>query len=311
MLTMTACSDNTTAQNTTAQTTTETSATTADNTTSAQTTVSENTTTAATTVTASPTSPQESATTQNITTTTEKTAAPVTTKAVTTTTERTTAATTTTVSTTTAEEKYIAFTFDDGPNTTTTVQVLDLLEKYGVVASFFLVGNNITDATAPVVKRAYDMGCEIDNHSQSHSYMNTMTADEITAEINFTNQKIYDIIGKMPCFFRPPYIAVNSTMYEAIDLPFICGKGCNDWDASVTTERRINSVTRFTKNGLIVLLHDAQGNNQTVEALDTLIPQLLADGYHFVTVTQLFEQFDITPVQDGRIYSNVFQTGEY
>ena len=68
----------------------------------------------------------------------------------------------------------IALTFDDGPNNTTTVQVLDLLDKYQVRASFFLVGNNINESTADTVKRAYDMGCEINNHSKTHGYMNKM-----------------------------------------------------------------------------------------------------------------------------------------
>lgn len=64
-----------------------------------------------------------------------------------------------------AEKKVIALTFDDGPNTTTTNEVLDILEEYDAVASFFLIGDNISEESAASVKRAYDMGCEIDNHS--------------------------------------------------------------------------------------------------------------------------------------------------
>ena len=65
--------------------------------------------------------------------------------------------------------KVIALTFDDGPNVTCTPKVLDLLEKYGVKASFFLIGDNIDEQSAEVVKRAYTMGCEINNHSRSSS----------------------------------------------------------------------------------------------------------------------------------------------
>ena len=183
----------------------------------------------------------------------------------------------------------IALTFDDGPNTTTTNQVLDLLQKYQVRASFFLIGNNITDASAEVVKRAYDMGCEIDNHSKSHPYMNEMTAEEIISEVQYVSDKVEEITGQTTLFFRPPYIAVNDTMYQNIDMPFICGAGCDDWDSSVDVETRIKRIKRQAHDGLIILLHDAQGNDQTVEALDTVIPYLLEEGYQFVTVKELFE----------------------
>ncbi|HAM69998.1 MAG TPA: hypothetical protein DCP68_10365, partial [Ruminococcus sp.] len=73
-------------------------------------------------------------------------------------------------------KKLIALTFDDGPNTTTTNDVLDLLAEYDAKASFFLIGDNINSASAASVKRAYDMGMEIDNHSKTHSNMSKMTA---------------------------------------------------------------------------------------------------------------------------------------
>lgn len=183
----------------------------------------------------------------------------------------------------------IALTFDDGPNTTTTNQVLDLLDKYQVRASFFLIGDNITDESAKSVKRAYDMGCEINNHSKTHSYMDKMEAEDIIAEIQYVSDKVKEITGEPTKFFRPPYIAVNGTMYDNIDMPFISGKGCNDWDSSVDVERRLKMMTRQMKDGVIILLHDAQGNDKTVEMLDTFIPQLLEEGYQFATVSELFE----------------------
>ena len=182
----------------------------------------------------------------------------------------------------------IALTFDDGPNTTTTAEILDLLEKYQVRASFFLIGSNLNDETAKVVKRAYDLGCDIENHSMTHSYMDKMTAEEIADEINTLNGKIYDITGEAPKFFRPPYIAVNNVMYDTIDMTFISGLGCNDWDDKVTTDRRVLVLQRRAKDGLIFLLHDAEGNSQTVEALDEAIPYLLEQGFQFATISELF-----------------------
>ena len=183
----------------------------------------------------------------------------------------------------------IALTFDDGPNTTTTNQVLDLLQKYKVRASFFLIGDNITDASAEVVKRAYDMGCEIENHSKTHSYMNEMDAEDIIAEVQYVSDKVEEITGEPTLFFRPPYIAVNGVMYDSIDMPFINGVGCNDWDPAISVEARIKRIQRQARDGLIILLHDAEGNDMTVEALDTIIPSLLDEGYQFVTVKELFE----------------------
>lgn len=210
------------------------------------------------------------------------------------------------------ETKYIALTFDDGPNTTTTVQVLDLVEKYDITASFFLVGNNINDATAEVVKRAFDMGCEINNHSRSHPNMAEMSADEIIAEFTYTDDRIFEITGERSRFFRPPYISVSSVMLDSIDVPFISGIGCNDWEDRVTAEMRKRAVLKQVKDGHIILMHDAEGNDQTVEALDTLIPELKAQGYKFVTVSELFEIKGIEiNADDNKIYTNVLQENQW
>ena len=200
----------------------------------------------------------------------------------------------------------IALTFDDGPNTTTTAEILDLLEKYQVRASFFLIGSNLNDETAKVVKRAYDLGCDIENHSMTHSYMDKMTAEEIADEINTLNDKIKDITGETPKFFRPPYIAINNVMYDTIDMTFISGLGCNDWDEKVTTDRRVLVLQRRAKDGLIFLLHDAEGNSQTVEALDEAIPYLLEQGFQFATISELFELKGIeVSGDDTNIYTDL------
>ena len=207
-----------------------------------------------------------------------------------------------------AEKKYIALTFDDGPNTTTTHEVLDVLEQYGIKASFFLIGNNINSESEAAVKRAYDMGCDIGNHSKSHPYMNELSEEEIEAEIDYVSDYIVKITGEEPKFFRPPYIAINNTMYDTIDLTFIAGFGCNDWDDKVTAERRAKVIIRQAQDGGIILLHDAQGNSKTVEALYTIIPELQAQGYEFVTLTELFEIKGIKlSADDGNLYTFVGQ----
>lgn len=203
-------------------------------------------------------------------------------------------------------DKVIALTFDDGPNTDTTNEMLDMLEKHQVVASFFLIGNNINDESAESVKRAYALGCEINNHSRSHGYMNEMTAEEIKAEYDYVDEKVFEITGEHTKFFRPPYIAVSDEMWENIDVPFISGIGCNDWDEKVTVEKRVQMILRKAADGCIILMHDGSGNHMTVEAIDQIIPELKAQGYKFVTVSQLFEEKGITPTSQ-MIYSNVTQ----
>lgn len=200
----------------------------------------------------------------------------------------------------------IALTFDDGPNTTTTVEMLDKLEKYGVVASFFVIGNHINDTTEDVIKRAYDMGCEINNHSRTHTAMTSLTAEEIKEEVQYTDDKVYEITGERTKFFRPPYIATNDVVYEAIDLPFICGYGSVDYEDSVTPEERSSKILEQISDGSIILLHDFEGNSKTVEAMDLLIPALTELGYQFVTVSQLFEIKGIEPsLEKGEIYTVV------
>ena len=207
-------------------------------------------------------------------------------------------------------DKVIALTFDDGPNTTTTREVLEVLKKHGVVASFFLVGNNISDESAEVVKYAYELGCEIDNHSKSHEYMNEMTAEECAAEFQYVDDKVLEITGERTKFFRPPYLAIDFPMWDYIDVPFIAGIGCDDWNPKVDVDRRVAVILKKAADGAIILMHDAEGNSQTVEAIDQIIPALKEQGYKFVTVSELFEEKGITPAEEI-LYSNVMQTGTW
>ena len=209
-------------------------------------------------------------------------------------------------------DKIIALTFDDGPNTTTTVEVLEKLTKHGVTASFFVIGNNITEQSAAVMKRAYDMGCEIHNHSRSHPAMPELTADEMTAEIAYTDTKVYEITGQHTRLFRPPYIAVNDLMFDTIDLPFIAGIGCEDWLPEVTAQMRADKILAQAQDGSIILMHDSEGNSQTVDALDIIVPELKNRGFRFVTATELFSEKGVQPsASDKRVYSNALQTTAY
>ncbi len=206
-------------------------------------------------------------------------------------------------------DKHIAFTFDDGPNTTVTPLVAEILEKYGGRGTFFVVGNNINDASAKVMKYVHLNGHEIDSHSLTHSDMTKFTAKQIADEIEMTDIRIRSVIGEETRFFRPPYIAYDQLMFDTIDKPFICGRRVDDWDKSVTVEQRINGLLEKAEDGGIILLHDQDDNYATVEALQFVLPRLAEQGYEFVTLSRLFRLKGVPPLTDRPIiYSNVFQT---
>ena len=207
------------------------------------------------------------------------------------------------------EEKLIALTFDDGPNTEITPQVLDILAEYGITASFFLIAANITPESARMSRRAWEMGCTIENHSVTHRFMGKMEPEEIRREIDECSQKVAEITGEMPQFFRPPFIDVSPALFDTVDLPFICGVGCEDWVPAVPAEERARRLLSSLKDGDLVLLHDMTGNIETVKALRTVIPTLLERGFRFTTCRNLFKEKGVTPVR-GRLYSNVLQTAD-
>ena len=191
--------------------------------------------------------------------------------------------------------KYLALAFDDGPNLTTESRMLELLARHQVPATFFVIGENITDESAGNMKRAIEQGCEIGNHSFTHPMMTMLDEAQVKEEIETTSALIEQITGKRPTLFRPPYINVKPEMYDWIDLTFICGKGCQDWEATADKEFRREGIIANAEPGAIYLLHDFEGNEATVEALDEAIPVLKEQGYVFVTVSELFKKLKCTP----------------
>ncbi|MBR1864235.1 MAG: polysaccharide deacetylase family protein [Ruminococcus sp.] len=205
------------------------------------------------------------------------------------------------------EKKLIALTFDDGPDRVATVSVLDTLEKYGCRASFFLIADNISEDTEDIVRRETALGHEVNNHSRTHGYMDKMSAEDIRAEIGYTDEIIIRLTGKRPVFFRPPYIAVSDRLFETVEKPFICGIGSNDWEDDVSAEQIAESVLRQAHDGAIMLLHDAKDNSRTPEAVKTIVPALLERGYELVTLGELFRRKGETPKRGGILYSRVPQ----
>ena len=156
--------------------------------------------------------------------------------------------------------------------------------------------------------RAIALGSEIQNHSLTHTMMTQLSQEQIAEEVKKTDELIEKYTGTKPWLFRPPFIDHNEVMHQTIGHTFICGVGCEDWIPERTAQERYDILINTLKDGDIVLLHDLQGNDNTVEALKMLIPEMKKQGYTFVTVTELYKRKGVNPApHNGVLYSNVLQ----
>lgn len=199
--------------------------------------------------------------------------------------------------------KLIALTFDDGPSSTTN-DVLDILEQYDAVATFFLIGQNIDSSKLSIMQRQVSMGCELANHSYTHQDMSGMSANDVKNQIQWTSSAIKNAVGVEAKFFRAPYLATSNTMFQNVGLAFIQGVDSKDWDSSTSVAQRVSNVVNNASDGVIVMMHDFQGNSATVQALPQILQTLKDQGYTFVTLSQLFEYKGVNPNQGYKVWTN-------
>lgn len=237
-----------------------------------------------------------SSTTSSTTTTTEKSeteASSTTTKPSTTTTTRNTRDEDPNV------EKLVALTFDDGPYAPVTDKILDTLAKHGAKATFFVVGDRI-DRYQSTVKRASALGCEIASHTWSHKNLTKLTAAQMAEEVNKSVNKIESITGKKVTLVRPPEGGVNDSVKKNVPYPLIMWSvDSMDWK-NRNVQKNYNAVMSAVFDGSIILMHDLYP--QTADAVAKFVPELMAKGYKFVTVTELMQARGIS-MQNGRKYS--------
>ncbi len=205
-----------------------------------------------------------------------------------------------------AKTKYVALSFDDGPSLKYTPMMLDVLEENGVKASFFLIGQNINEETAPVIRRMVRMGCDVENHTYSHPNLTQISDSQILEEVAKTDSLIEVYAGAKPKYLRPPFTAHNAHVAGLIDGKiFIAGLSCRDWRAEMPVEDRITMTLDRVEDGRILLFHDT--NELTVEAMKTIIPELKARGYEIVTIHELFRIFGHTPAYNSpKMYGNAY-----
>ncbi len=191
----------------------------------------------------------------------------------------------------------IAFTFDDGPNASSTNIVLDTLEANGASATFFMVGaRTASSANADCVKRMVSMGCQLGNHTYDHSrYGKDVTAEDISK----CTDAIYNITGLKPTAFRPTGGALSDLIKENANAPiYIWSVDTLDWKHR-DTERIYNTVMNNAKDGDIVLMHDIYST--TAAAVERLVPELVSKGYQIVNVAELAYYHGVEP-QNGTVY---------
>lgn len=186
--------------------------------------------------------------------------------------------------------KRIALTFDDGPHPKQTRRILDELDRYGIKATFFVIGVNVKEYPG-IVGEALDRGHEIGNHTNTHSHAARMNRDSLEQQILDCEREIFLQTGYCAKLFRPPEGALNDEMRGVIkDLGYtniLWNLDTLDW-AHTPPEQIAEYVISNAKNGDIILMHDYIGaNSPTLQALQLFVPKLLEQGFTFVTVGEL------------------------
>jgi cellulose synthase/poly-beta-1,6-N-acetylglucosamine synthase-like glycosyltransferase/peptidoglycan/xylan/chitin deacetylase (PgdA/CDA1 family) len=204
-----------------------------------------------------------------------------------------------------AHPGWIALTFDDGPDSHWTNQILDILKAKNAPATFFLIGKNM-QAHPGIVKREFNLGMELGSHTYTHPNIAALPVAETDLELNATQRLFAVITGRSFRLFRPPYFGDAEPSTPAEVNPLVAAQklgylivglriDTDDWKkppASVIVQRVLDRLaqpaTADEPAGQVVLLHDSGGDrSRTVEALPALIDQLRARGYKLVTVGQL------------------------
>lgn len=186
-------------------------------------------------------------------------------------------------------EKYVALTFDDGPSNDVTPRVLDYLDQYNAVATFYMLGNQ-AKANPKVAKDVVNRGHEIGSHSYTHTDLTMLSSDKVNNEVSNAIREIEKATKVRPATFRPPYGSINQNIYDVertFNQPIIL------WSIDSLDWKYPNSSTVYSNvmenmhSGAIILLHDIHPT--TADALPSILNDLSNLGYKFVTVTDLLQ----------------------
>lgn len=198
------------------------------------------------------------------------------------------------------DSKVCSLTFDAAWGNEDTQQLIDILGKYNIKATFFVVGEWV-DKFPESVKALHDAGHEIMNHSDDHPYFTKLSAEQMKAQLSACNEKIAAITGVTPDLFRPPYGDYNDSVVSTVRD---CGMYTIQWDVDSldwkdpTPDEIVQRVLKRVQPGSIVLFHNAAQN--TPAALPSVIEGLIQQGYTIVPVSQLILRENYTMDHTGR-----------
>ena len=193
----------------------------------------------------------------------------------------------------------VALTFDDGPSPTATQKILDTLEKYQAVATFYDVGYRV-EQYPQVVQREAALGCEVGSHSYDHKDFSKLSAQQIKQDVERT-YAAFAVSGVQPTSFRPPYGSLNDTVKQNIPMPIVTWSvDTLDWKS-----RNANSICNVIAqegnlDGKVILMHGIY--DSTAQAVERMVPQLIEQGYQLVTVSELIQYRHQEQPQNGKLY---------
>lgn len=197
-------------------------------------------------------------------------------------------------------KKLVALTFDDGPSTVTTGRLLDILKEKGVKATFFVVGSMASRAPE-LLKREAAEGHEVGSHSSYHQDLSKLGAADLQADVANMDRIFTEVLGRNVGIVRPPYGAVSDIMRGYLGKPMIYWSvDPMDWKYRDAATVRAN-VVGATYDGAIVLMHDIHAS--TVDAVAGIIDDLRAQGYEFLTVSELAAALGVG-LANGVVYYN-------
>lgn len=185
----------------------------------------------------------------------------------------------------------IALTFDDGPHPVYTPIILDILKEYDVHATFFLIGEN-AERNPDLVRRILREGHEIGNHTYLHKNLREHTPGCIYEEISMAEEAILRIADQRTKLLRPPGGLYDKQVCETarrLDYDIILWTvDTLDW-THPTSKEIVEKVESSVQCGDIILCHDFIGGapSPTPDAIKRIIPDLLGQGYEFVSVSEL------------------------
>ncbi len=183
----------------------------------------------------------------------------------------------------------VYLTFDDGPDPDHSTRILDILKRYQIQATFFVIGEK-TEKHPDIVARMIAEGHTVGNHTHTHPHLVGKTKEMIRREIEKTDFAIQNITSKKPCLFRPPYGQFGLALLQvlkATDHRLVL------WNQSVKDYKKHANASTITKrlntvhSGQIVLLHDGHKNSPiTATALELTLEHLMQSGIRFAPLNE-------------------------